>query len=80
MHNNTIEQPIGRVMLYANRNGTTHHLRFFIVDAEVTPIFGRDSCVHMKLIKILDSVSIHKVVDHSDLSQNFLRPSAESVC
>jgi len=71
MHNNTTEQPIGRVMLFASRNDTTYHLRFFIVDAEVTPIFGRDSCVDMKLIKILDSVSIHKVFDHSDLSQNF---------
>jgi len=68
MHNNTTEQPISRVMLFASRNGTTHHLRFFIVDAEATPIFGRDSCMGMKLIKILDSVSIHKVVDNSDLS------------
>jgi len=46
-----------------------HHLRFFIVRAGATPILGKGSCVGMKLIKILDSDTIHKVVDHSNLPQ-----------
>ena len=69
MHNNTTEHPMGRIMLYVSRNNVRHHLRFFIVNSEVTPILGRDSCVGMKLIKILDSDSIHKVVELSELPE-----------
>ena len=69
MHNNTTEQPMGRVMLYVSRNSVRHHLRFFIVNDEVTPILGRDSCVGMKLIRILDSDTIHKVVVQSSLPE-----------
>lgn len=55
MHNNTSEYPLGKVMLYVSCNGFKHHLQFFIVDCDITPILGRDSCIGMKLVQILYS-------------------------
>ena len=65
MHNNSCEYPLGRVMLPVTRSGTTHCLRFYVVDSSVTPILGRHSCLGMKLIRILDSDAIHTVVKQS---------------
>ena len=67
MHNNTSEHPLGKVMLYVSRNGLKHHLRFFIINSDVTPILGRDSSIGMKLVQILDSDTIHKVSDNSEV-------------
>ena len=67
MHNNTSECPMGRVMLYVSRNGIKHHLRFYIVNAQVTPILGRESCIGMSLIRILDSDTIYHVSKQPDL-------------
>ena len=67
MLNNTSECPMGRVMLYVSGNGVKHHLRFYIVNAKVTPILGRESCIGMKLIRILDSDIIHHVSDQPGL-------------
>jgi len=64
MYNNTIEQPLGRIMLYVGWNRVEHHLKFFIVNSKVTPILGRDS-----LVQILDSYTLHKVSDDSNLPQ-----------
>ena len=58
---------MGRVMLYVSHNGVKHHLRFYIVNAKVTPILGRESCIGMKLIRILDSDIIHHVSDQRGL-------------
>ena len=67
MHNNTSECPLGRVMLSVSRNGRKHRLRFFVVNANVTPILGRDSSIGMKLVQIMDSDTIHKVSESSGL-------------
>ena len=75
MHNNTTEHPLGKVMLYVSRNGLKHYLRFFIVDSDVTPILGRDSCIGMKLVQILDSDTIHKVSDNSELPSKLTQDS-----
>ena len=73
MHNNTSEHPLGKVMLYVSRNGLKHHLRFFIVDSAVTPILGRDSCIGMKLVQILDSDTIHQVSVQSELPSKLMQ-------
>ena len=67
MHNNTSKHPLHKVMLYVSHNGLKHHLRFFIVDSEVTSILGRDSRIGMKPVQILDSDTVHKVSDNSEL-------------
>ena len=67
MHNNTTEHPLGKVLLYVSCNGLKYYLQFFIVNSNVTLILGRDSCIGMKLVQILDSDTIHKVSDNSEL-------------
>ena len=58
---------MGRVMHYVSRNGVKHHLRFYIVNVKVTPILSRESCIEMKLIRILDSDIIHHVSNQPGL-------------
>ena len=60
MHNNSCEYPLGKVMLPVTRSGTTHCLRFYVVNSCITP---RNSCLGMKLIRILDSDVIHTVAE-----------------
>ena len=67
MHNNSCEYPLGRVMLPVTRSGTTHCLRFYVVNSSITPILGRNSCLGMKLIRILDSDAIHTVAEKSTI-------------
>ena len=59
MHNNSKAVPMGKVMLYVERGGNSHYLRFFIMKSQVTPILGKSTCIGMKLIKILDCDTIH---------------------
>ena len=67
MYNNSCEYPLGRVMLPVTRSGTTHCLRFYVVNSCITPIVGRNSCLGMKLIRILDSDAIHTVAEKSTI-------------
>ena len=60
MHNNSCEYPLGRVMLPVTRIGTTHCLRFYTVNSCITP---RNSCLGIKLIRILDSDVIYTVAE-----------------
>ena len=62
-------------MLYVSHNGLKHYLRFFTVNSDVTPILGRDSCIGMKLVQILDSDTIHKVSDNSELPSKLTQDS-----
>ena len=75
MHNNTSKCPLGRVMLSVSRNGRKHRLRFFVVNANVTPILGRDSSIGMKLVQIMDSDTIHKVSESSGLPAKLTQDS-----
>ena len=75
MHNNTTENPLGIIKLYVSRNGLKHYLRFFIVDSDITPILGRDSCIGMMLVQILDSDTIHKVSDNTELPSKLTQDS-----
>lgn len=60
-------------MLYVSCKGVKHHLKFYIVNAKVTPILGRGSCTGMKLVKFLDSDTIHQVMDQSSLPKVVLQ-------
>ena len=66
MHNNSYEYPMGRVMS-VRRNTTTHYLRFYVLKSCATPILGRESCIGMQLIKILDSDTVHTVTQQATI-------------
>ena len=61
MHNNTSERLMGKVMLFVERSGHNHRLCFYVMHSKVMPILGKDACIGMQLIKILDCDAIHKV-------------------
>ena len=42
-------------------------MRFYIVNAKVTPILGRESCIGIKLIRICDSDIIYHVSNQPGL-------------
>ena len=65
MHNNTSEIPMGKVMLFVERRGHNHWLCFYVMRSTVMPILGKDACIGMQLIKILDCDAIHKVAENA---------------
>ena len=65
MHNNTSERSMGKVMLFVERSGHNHRLCFYVIRSTVMPILGKDACIGMQLIKILDCDAIHKVAENA---------------
>ena len=77
MHNNTREAPIGKVMLFVERKGHRHKVHFYVVKSKVVPILGKDACVGMGLVKILDCDSINMVKEASILGDSVLKQYAD---
>ena len=71
MYNNTREAPIGKVTLYVERKSQKHKVHFY-VKSTVVPILGKESCVQMGLVKILDCDNVINVKDTSILDDPVL--------
>ena len=61
MYNGAVMYPVGKCKLKCTRDGSSHVLEFQVVNGDVRPLLGAESCQRLNFLKVVVKDSLHHV-------------------